>query len=135
MPSHRSSFDRLSSARETAIPDTKNYNPAPTDPKEPGTRSTGPFCFKWEQRHRLEDCSQFKELVVADRATFCHRHGLYFASLGGGHDEKLSTEAALRFQNCKSYDHRLLHDGRPPEPRTAPPSMSAIGIILIKVAP
>ena len=100
----------------------KTTTQPPADRKEPETRPTGPFCYKCEQGHRLEDCSQFKELTAKDRATFCLRHGLCFACLGARHmTRECQRKQPCRFPNCKSYHHRLLHDGRPPEPRTAQP--------------
>ncbi|XP_045024961.1 uncharacterized protein LOC123469747 [Daphnia magna] len=70
-----------------------------------------PFCFKCEGNHKLENCSQFKALVVADRVSFCAKHRLCFGCLGAKHSVRnCFTKKPCKIAGCSLHHHELVHD-------------------------
>ncbi|XP_045035900.1 uncharacterized protein LOC116931615 [Daphnia magna] len=70
-----------------------------------------PFCFKCEGYHKLENCSRFKALVVADRVSFCTKHMVCFGCLGSQHSVRnCATKKPCKIAGCSLHHHELVHD-------------------------
>ena len=80
-----------------------------------------PFCFKCEGDHKLENCSRFKALVVADRVAFCAKHRLCFGCLGAKHSVRnCFTKKPCKIAGCSLHHHELVHDPDRPATGSAP---------------
>ncbi|XP_057378039.1 uncharacterized protein LOC130700052 [Daphnia carinata] len=73
--------------------------------------SIQPYCFKCEGHHRVQDCNEFKALLVGDRVSFCARHRLCYSCFGTRHSARdCRVKKTCRYPNCKMWHHALLHD-------------------------